>query len=120
MEEYTRRPRLRKKTDANSISIAAVVSYYGGQVKEGKSAAVKCVMHSDSRASAVMNTYDNLYYCHRCGKGGNAVNVVMVMEELEFKDALKRALEIATGSGQQVRGSNRQGHLKVPRRSWNI
>ena len=77
------RPRGSKRhkgsTDANTISIKDIVSNYGGEVKEGKAASVRCVMHGDSRRSAVMNTYDNLYFCHTCGKGGNAVNVVMVM-----------------------------------------
>ena len=91
------RPRSGKrkgKSDTDAISIRDIVNNYGGEVREGKAASVKCIMHSDSRRSAVMNTYDNLYFCHTCGKGGNAVNVVMVMENLEFKDALKRALEI--------------------------
>ena len=118
------RPRAGKRrkgqTDTNAIPITDVVRSYGGEVREGKAASVKCVMHNDSRRSAVMNTYDNLYYCHTCGKGGNAVNVVMVMEELEFKDALERALEITVGSGKQIRGSNRRGNSKVSRRTWNI
>jgi len=118
------RPRSGKRSkgssDANAISIKDIVNNYGGEVREGKAASVKCLMHSDSRRSAVMNTYDNLYFCHTCGKGGNAVNVVMVMENLEFKDALKRALEITTGSGQSVRRQDRRGHLKVSKRSWNI
>lgn len=118
------RPRGSKRrkgsTDANAIPISDVVKSYGGEVKEGKAASVRCLMHNDSRRSAVINTYDNLYFCHTCGKGGNAVNVVMVMENLEFKNALERALEIAAGSGNEVRGSNRRGHSKVSRRTWNI
>jgi DNA primase len=110
----------RKKDEANSISIKDIVLNYGGEVREGKAASVKCLMHSDSRRSAVINTYDNLYFCHTCGKGGNAVNLVMVMENLEFKDALKRAVEITAGGGQQVRGFSGRIHTKVSKRSWNI
>ena len=58
--------------DANSIPIGAIVSHYGGEVREGKSVSVRCCLNSDSRRSAVINTYDNLYFCHTCGKGGNA------------------------------------------------
>ena len=118
------RPRGSKRgkaqADTNAISIKDIVNYYGGEVKEGKAASVKCVMHNDSRRSAVINTYDNLYFCHTCGNGGNAVNVVMAMENLEFKDALKRALEIAAGGSQSLRGSNRRANAKVSRRTWNI
>ena len=48
--------------DANSIPIGPIVSHFGGEVREGKSASVRCCLHSDSRRSAVMNTYDNLYF----------------------------------------------------------
>ena len=109
-----------KENDAKAVSIAAVVSHYGGEVKEGKAANVKCVMHNDGRRSAVINTYDNLYFCHTCGKGGNAVNLVMEIENLEFKDALKRALEIDAGGGQSVRRSNRRGNARVSKRTWNL
>jgi hypothetical protein len=63
--------------DANSIPVGVIVAHYGGEVREGKSASVRCCIHNDSRRSAVINTYDNLYYCHTCGKGGSAVDVVM-------------------------------------------
>jgi len=118
------RPRGSKRrvsqADTNAISIVAIVKYFGGDTKEGKAVAVKCSLHNDSRASAVMNSYDNLFYCHTCGFGGNAVTYVMHKEGLEFKDALKRALEIAAGSGESIRGSNRRAHNKVSKRSWNI
>jgi DNA primase len=116
------RPRSSKKgqSEANTIPIAEVIKYYGGEVKEGRAANIRCFMHNDSRSSAVLNTYDNLVYCHTCGKGGNAVSVVMIMENLEFKDALKRALEITAGSGQSLRGSNRRANTRVSKRTWNI
>ena len=115
-----RKGRTKALADTNSISIIAIVNYYGGEVREGKSASVKCCIHDDSRRSAVMNTYDNLYFCHTCGKGGSSVNVVMEKENLEFKDAVKRAREIAVGSGVQVQQLSKRGNRKVSRRTWNI
>lgn len=106
--------------DANTIPIAPIVANYGGEVREGKSASVRCCLHSDSRRSAVINTYDNLYFCHTCGKGGNAVNLVCILENLEFKDGLKRAVEIATGSGATIRPGNKSGSVKRARRTWDI
>ena len=115
------RPRSNKRQDeAKSIPIADVIKYYGGEVKEGRAANIKCFMHNDSRSSAVLNTYDNLVYCHTCGKGGNGVNLLMIVEGLEFKDALKRAVEIDAGGGNSLRESNRRSHTKVSRRSWTI
>ena len=81
---------------------------------------MRCVMHTDSRRSASMNTDKNLYYCQTCGKGGNAVNLVCILENLEFKDGLKRAIEIALGSGAQIRTSGKSGGVKRPRRTWDI
>jgi DNA primase len=106
--------------DANDIPIGAIVRHYGGQVREGKDVSVKCIMHNDSRASASMNTYDNLYFCFTCGKGGNAANIVCILENLEFKDGLKRAIEIATGSGATIRSGGKSRGASRPRRTWDI
>jgi DNA primase len=106
--------------DANSIPIGPIVTHFGGEVREGKSASVRCCLHSDSRRSAVINTYDNLYYCHTCGKGGNAANLVCILENLEFKDGLKRAIEIANGSGATIRPGNKSGSNRRASRTWDL
>ena len=108
------------KVDANDIPIDAIVRFFGGEVKEGKSASVRCCLHTDSRRSAVMNTYDNLYYCHTCGKGGNAANLVCILENLEFNDGLKRAVEIATGSGATIRSGNKSTGSSRAKRTWDL
>ena len=120
--EYTRRKLKKFKggVDANEIPIAPIVKYYGGEVKEGRGASVKCIMHNDSRASASINTYDNLYHCFTCGKGGNAVNLVCILENLEFKDGLKRAVEIATRSGAEIRPANKSGGRNRALRTWDL
>ena len=115
-----RKTRRKGKSDATAISIIDVINHYGGEVKEGRGASVRCVMHDDSRKSAVMNTYDNLYYCHTCGKGGSAVDVIMDKEGLGFKDALERAIEISKGSGVSLRSGNKRRGAGVPRRTWDI
>jgi DNA primase len=108
------------RTDANAIPIGVIVAHYGGEVREGKNLPVRCVLHNDSRKSAVIDTKDNLYYCHTCGKGGNAVNIISIKENMEFKDALARAIEIITGSGGSIQqGSKRRGG-GISRRSWDI
>ena len=112
--------RRKTKGRADSISIAAIVAHYGGEVKEGKSASVKCCMHDDSRRSAVINTYDGLYYCHTCGKGGTAINVVMELEGLGYKDAAERAAEIATGGGNSLQSGTKRRGNRLPRRTWDI
>ena len=106
--------------DANSIPISPIVSYFGGEVREGREVAVRCVMHADSRRSASMNTDKNLYFCQTCGRGGNAVNIVCILENLEFNDGLKRAIEIAAGSGAAIRSGNKSGGARRASRTWDI
>ena len=108
------------RTDANSIPIGIIVAHYGGEVREGRACSVRCVLHSDSRRSAVINTQENLYFCHTCGKGGNAVNIISIKENMEFKDALARAVEILTRSGNPIQQRSKRGGNKVSRRSWDI
>jgi len=112
--------RFKGSVDANSIPIAPIIRYFGGEVREGKDASVRCLMHNDSRRSASMNTYDNLYFCFTCGKGGNAANIVCILENLEFNDGLKRAVEIATGSGAEIRSTNKSRGNRGARRTWDI
>ena len=61
-----RKARGKANVDADAISIIAVVSFYGGEVRVGKGSSVKCCMHDDTKRSVVINTYDNLYFCHTC------------------------------------------------------
>jgi DNA primase len=108
------------KVNANDIPIDVIVKFFGGEVRQGKSASVRCCLHTDSRRSAVINTYDNLYYCHTCGKGGNAANLVCILENLEFNDGLKRAIEIAAGSGVAIRTTDKSRGNRRTDRTWNI
>lgn len=105
---------------AKAVSISAIISHYGGEVREGRAVSVRCALHTDSRRSAVINTIDNLYFCHTCGKGGNAVNIVCILENLEFKDGLKRAIEIAAGSGATVRSGNKSRGNRRATRTWDL
>ena len=106
--------------NANDIPIEPIVLYYGGQVRQGRGVSVKCFMHNDSRNSASINTYDNLYHCFTCGKGGNAANIVCLIENLEFNDGLKRAVEIATGSGAEIRSGNKSRGNRRASRTWDL
>ena len=122
-QDWSRVRKTRKykgELDAKAVSIAAIISHYGGEVREGRAVSVRCALHSDSRRSAVINTVENLYFCHTCGKGGNAVNIVCILENLEFKDGLKRAVEIAKGVGAEVRPSNKSRGSRRPSRTWDI
>ena len=119
-DRLDKKRRFKGSVDANTIPIGDIIAHYGGEVKEGRAVSVKCCLHNDSRRSAVLNTYDNLMYCHTCGKGGNAVNIISFKENLEFKDALARAIEIIAGSGGSIQQGSKRRSGKVSRRSWDL
>ena len=115
-----RNKRFKGSIDANSIPIGPIVQAFGGEVREGKNVSVKCVLHNDSRRSAVIDTIGNVYFCHTCGKGGNAVNLVCIIENMEFKDGIKRAVEIVEGSGATIRTGNKSRNSNGTRRTWDL
>ena len=106
---------------ANPQLLIDVVRHYQGEVKEGISKPVRCFMHRDSHRSAVMTTAghnEGLYFCHTCGKGGDAYNLIMIMEGCDFVTAKQRATTISpTTSGEISRksGSNNSGLLSKSR-----
>ena len=106
--------------DSSSIPIGDVVRFYGGEVREGRNVSVRCCIHEDRRRSAVIDTYGNLYFCHTCGKGGSAIDVIMEKEGLGFKDAVERADEILAGVGTAVRSESKRRGRSLPRRTWDI
>jgi DNA primase len=115
-----RKSKRKGASDANAIPIDLIVQHYAGEVKYGSNLSVKCCMHDDSRRSAVIDTYNNLYYCHTCGKGGSAVDVVMANEEMGFKDALNYAVEIVERGGGKVQSKHKRRGSGISRRTWNI
>ena len=115
-----RKTKRKGTTVSSAISIEEIVRFYGGEVKQGRNVSVRCCIHDDSRRSAVIDTYNNLYFCHTCGKGGSALDVIMEKEGIGFKDAVERADEILAGSGNEVRGKSKRRGRALPRRTWDI
>jgi len=115
-----RKAKRKGSVDASTVSIADIVRFYGGEVREGRNVSVKCCIHNDTRRSAVIDTYGNLYFCHTCGKGGSAFDIIMEKEGIGFKDAVERADEILAGVGSAVRTESKRRNRAVPRRTWNI
>ena len=48
-----------------------------------------CPFHSEKTPSFAVNTEKQIYYCFGCGKGGGAVNFIMEIESLSFRDAVE-------------------------------
>jgi DNA primase len=115
-----RKGKRKGSVDASTIPIGEIVNFYGGEVREGRNVSVRCCIHNDTRRSAVIDTYGNLYFCHTCGKGGSALDIIMEKEGIGFKDAVERADEILAGGGNPVRSESKRRGRAIPRRTWNI
>ena len=115
-----RKGKRKGSVDASTIPIGEIVNFYGGEVREGRNVSVRCCIHNDTRRSAVIDTYGNLYFCHTCSKGGSALDVIMEKEGIGFKDAVERADEILAGGGNAVRSESKRRGRAIPRRTWDI
>ncbi|MBQ2947525.1 MAG: DNA primase [Clostridia bacterium] len=79
---------LRERAD-----IVQVVSRYVQLNSKGGRYWGLCPFHGEKTASFSVNPQRQMYYCFGCHAGGSAINFVMEMEHLEFKDAVKLLAE---------------------------
>jgi DNA primase len=70
--------------------IAELVSGYVRLTKRsGANMFGLCPFHSEKTPSFTVNSDKQIYYCFGCGKGGGAINFVMEVENIPFRDALE-------------------------------
>ncbi len=79
---------LRERAD-----IVQVVSRYVQLTPKGGRYWGLCPFHGEKTASFSVNPQRQMYYCFGCHVGGSAINFVMEMEHLEFRDAVKMLAE---------------------------
>jgi DNA primase len=49
----------------------------------------RCPSHDDSRPSASVNRSEGVWFCHACGSGGTAAQIVMDKEGLNYVEATR-------------------------------
>ena len=82
-------------------SIADVISEHvtlkggGGRNLKGL-----CPFHDEKTPSFTVASDRNVYFCHGCGKGGDAINFVMEIDHLRFTEAVEK---LAAQAGIQLR-----------------
>jgi DNA primase len=82
-------------------SIADVISEHvtlkgsGGRNLKGL-----CPFHDEKTPSFTVAADRNVYFCHGCGKGGDAINFVMEIDHLRFTEAVEK---LAAAAGIQLR-----------------
>jgi len=89
-------PRIDKTTVDRIYDAARVEEIVGDYVslkKRGTNMMGLCPFHDEKTPSFTVSPAKGIYKCFGCGKGGNAVNFVMEIEQLSYYDALKQVAE---------------------------
>lgn len=81
------RPTIAKIMDATKIE--EVVSEFVTLKKRGINYVGLCPFHNDSNPSFSVSPTRGICHCFTCGKGGNAINFLMELEQMTYSDALR-------------------------------
>ena len=69
--------------------IASIISGYINIKPSGSNYKGLCPFHGEKTPSFYINTSKQIYKCFGCGEGGDVINFVMKIENLDFMDAVK-------------------------------
>lgn len=78
-----------------SNDIVNVVSEYVRLERKGKNYFGLCPFHKEKSPSFSVEPGKQIYYCFGCGKGGNVINFVMQVENLDYLQAIRLLAERA-------------------------
>ena len=81
------RPTIDRIMDATKIE--EVVSEFVTLKKRGVNYVGLCPFHNDSHPSFSVSPTRGICHCFTCGKGGNAINFLMELEQMTYPDALR-------------------------------
>ena len=73
----------------DSTKIEEVVSEFVTLKKRGINYIGLCPFHNDSHPSFSVSPTRGICHCFTCGKGGNAINSLMELEQMTYPDALR-------------------------------
>ena len=73
----------------NRCDIASVISEYMPIRQSGGNYKGLCPFHGEKTPSFHISSSKQIYKCFGCGEGGDVINFVMKMENLDFLDAVK-------------------------------
>jgi hypothetical protein len=76
-----------------SIDLAEYVGQYAALSPRGNRQVCNCPIHSDTNASFTLYPNDGGWYCFGCGKGGNIINFIKAIDEVDFRGALRKLEE---------------------------
>src|SRR4051812_1588436 len=65
-----------------------------------------CPFHDEKTPSFTVASDRNVYFCHGCGKGGDAINFVMEIDHLRFTEAVEKLAATASIQLRYVEGGS--------------
>ena len=84
--------------------IETVMGSYVNLIRRGHNYVCSCPFHSEKTPSCTIYTDSQNFYCFGCGAGGDVINFIMRIENLDFSEAVK---ELASRVGLEVPSHNK-------------
>ncbi len=75
--------------ETSQAQIIEVVSEFVSLRRRGVNYIGNCPFHNEKTPSFTVSPHKGIYKCFGCGKGGNAVNFLMDVEQISFVDAVR-------------------------------
>jgi DNA primase len=79
----------------SKLDIVDVISSYITLKPSGRNFIALCPFHAEKTPSFVVSPEKQIFKCFGCGVGGNVITFLEKYENLSFKEALKRAAQLA-------------------------
>ena len=93
------------------LKIKDVLAYYGlldGLKESGIRIRGACPIHKgDNKTAFNADIEKNLYYCFTRHHGGSVIDLIMEIERIPFKEAVKKAMEILV---ERIKGISQKVH----------
>lgn len=88
--------------------IVHIVSKYVELKRMGKNYKGLCPFHNENTPSFMVSEDKQLYHCFGCGEGGDVINFIMKIENLDFTDAIMHLAEVANIDVSRYMGNNKR------------
>lgn len=77
------------------IKITEIIQHYGVKIQtKGNSLLALCPFHDDKNPSMSISSSKNIFKCWACNAAGNGIAFIQKYDQLDWKTALKKAIEI--------------------------